>query len=112
MNFVYFVIELVLLLVMFFIWVVLGTLFAIREMVIAVTRFIVRILCQMRYGVRGALEPPITPSPFYEEVPWPCLAWYIWRRFVWIIDSKLYRFSGLPERWDKRRVSQKGEGQR
>lgn len=65
------------------------------------TRSVVRCACRLRYGVRGALKPPISPTCFYEEASLIQRTWYGWRCFVWGIDSKLYTFSKLPVQWDK-----------
>ena len=45
------------------------------------------------YGVRGALKPPIG-GPYAK-------AFYRLRYSWWRIISRIYNWSGLPEKWDK-----------
>jgi hypothetical protein len=51
--------------------------------------------CLFRYGVRGALKPPLGPH----NTPWKR-----WRYLCWAIDNRIYHSTGLPRRW--RRWSQ------
>jgi hypothetical protein len=62
----------------------------------------VRLLLRWRYGVRGALKPPL--GCWYMHRQWTLSgrisnAWYRWRHICWRCDSWLYERSGLPEEW-------------
>ena len=74
---------------------------------------IIKVLMKWRYGVRGALKPPlggwynwhagILLTMHYGLTFTDILKciWYDWRFTCWKIDSWLYAKTGLPEEWEK-----------
>ena len=52
----------------------------------------------MRYGVRGALKPPLGPDQRRTISPLR-LAWYRWRLLFWRADNALYQWCGIPSEW-------------
>lgn len=55
-----------------------------------------------RYGVRGGLRPPTNPLGYFRPTGprrWARLC-YRWRVWCWSVDSRLYDWSGIPERWE------------
>ena len=52
----------------------------------------VRLLMKWRYGVRGAIKPPINWNRANS-------LWYRWRYRCWLIEEKLYQRTGLPDEW-------------
>jgi hypothetical protein len=71
--------------------------------VIALWRF-VRLLMKWRYGVRGALKPPLGRWYLHREqtlvgqIENLC---YRWRHLCWRADSWLYQRTGLPDDWHR-----------
>jgi hypothetical protein len=65
---------------------------------VAVLRVVIRFVYHARYGVRGALKPPLGFRPGSN----PSLlrrAWYRFRHECWWIESKIYDWTGLPATW-------------
>lgn len=59
-------------------------------------RRVVQGIYRARYGVRGALKPPIRPMP--NAPRWK--RWtYPYRRIMWRAEDAIYRWTGLPEKW-------------
>ncbi|HYB97562.1 MAG TPA: hypothetical protein VEC57_00315 [Candidatus Limnocylindrales bacterium] len=57
-------------------------------------KIVVRFLYRLRYGVRGAIKPPINWNRANSR-------WYRWRYRVWRLDASIYEWTGLPELWWK-----------
>lgn len=61
---------------------------------------LVRLLMKWRYGVRGALRPPIRHGICSfcdtQKQPGPL---YRWRFFCWRIEARIYERTGLPHEW-------------
>ena len=53
---------------------------------------LVRLLMLWRYGVRGAIKPPLNWNRANS-------LWYRWRYRCWLVEEKLYRRTGLPDEW-------------
>lgn len=57
-------------------------------------RRLVRLLCRWRYGVRGAIKPPLNWNRANSVR-------YRIRYKVWKIEERIYQWSGLPDEWWK-----------
>lgn len=78
-------------------------------------RHVLRAYMRWRYGVHGALRPPIGYTHFgcddtvvyrgrsFERPSWTRKAWirahFAWRCFCWRVENKVYAWTGLPRRW-------------
>lgn len=62
-----------------------------RAVVIVLWRF-VRLLMKWRYGVRGAIKPPLNWNRANS-------LWYRWRYRCWLVEEKIYQRTGLPDEW-------------
>lgn len=60
-------------------------------------RSIIRFLYRARYGIRGAIKPPINWNRANS-------LWYRWRYRMWHIEESVYRWTGLPRQWEARFV--------
>ena len=53
---------------------------------------ILRLWFRFRYGVRGAIKPPLNWNRTNSR-------WYRWRYFCWKIEDGLYHRTGLSDEW-------------
>lgn len=53
---------------------------------------IIRLLYRLRYGVRGAIKPPLNWNRMNSR-------WYRYRYRVWRIEARIYDWTGLPAQW-------------
>lgn len=62
---------------------------------------ILKLILRLRYGVRGALPPPVGPPPAFTGMRWPWwkMALYRTRKRWHDFVSPLYAKSGLPDEW-------------
>lgn len=64
-------------------------------------KLILRLILRPIYGIRGGIKPPLGPPPAFTGIRWsrPRLLLYRVRRKWHRIISRLYAYSGLPDRW-------------
>jgi len=53
---------------------------------------LIRFLYKLRYGVRGAIKPPLNWNRANS-------LWYRWRYRAWCVESAIYKWTGLPDEW-------------
>lgn len=56
------------------------------------SRVPIRSLYRLRYGVRGGIKPPINWNRANSLL-------YRWRYRCWLIEEKIYHWTGLPDEW-------------
>jgi hypothetical protein len=59
---------------------------------------IIRRIYALKYGCRGGLRPPLGFGSHETPTTAAKMA-YQYRRAVWVMESRIYKWTGLPKEW-------------